>query len=139
MKKMILVFVSIMAIAISCKEEKKAKKEIIQMEKVIATHNKLMQQMSIIGSLVSRLSKNTDSTKVSATHTQAKKRLEDSHKDMMDWMKGFNNRFDYDEIINGKILSVEKKKWLNEEETKVDVLQEQIISSIKNAQRLLRL
>ena len=103
----------------------------------MAAHDELMPQMSVISSLVGKLNKNTDSTNVNATHTQAKKRLQESHKAMMDWMKGFGDRFDSDEILNGKALSTEKKKWLNEEEVKVDVLREQIISSIKNAQQLL--
>jgi hypothetical protein len=56
---------------------------------------------------------------------------------MMDWMKGFGNRFESDEILNGKELTEQKQIWLDEEEEKVKVLRKQINSSIENAQKIL--
>ncbi|CAN0593892.1 unnamed protein product [Ectocarpus sp. 12 AP-2014] len=56
---------------------------------------------------------------------------------MMDWMQGFGDRFDADEILNGKDLTDEKKKWLLEEEEKVKQVKENINSSIANAEKIL--
>ena len=52
-------------------------------------------------------------------------------------MQGFGNRFDSEEILNGKTLSEEKKQWLNEEEEKVKIVKEKINTSITNAEALL--
>ena len=55
---------------------------------------------------------------------------------MMDWMQGFGNRFDSDEILNGKELIEQKLIWLDEEEEKVKALREQINGSIENAEKI---
>jgi hypothetical protein len=55
----------------------------------------------------------------------------------MDWMKEFGDRFNHDEIMNGKELSVEKQQLLDEEEEKVKVVKEKINGSIERAQALL--
>ena len=65
------------------------------------------------------------------------KDLQRANKSMMDWMMGFGDRFDSDEILNGKELTAEKQAWLNEEEEKVVALKEQINSSIEKAEALL--
>ena len=52
-------------------------------------------------------------------------------------MKGFGERFDHEEIMNGKELTAEKKEWLLEEEVKVNELKEQINNSIAKAERML--
>jgi hypothetical protein len=52
-------------------------------------------------------------------------------------MQGFGNRFDSEEIMNGKELSDEKKQWLREEEEKVQQVKENINSSIKRAEEIL--
>jgi hypothetical protein len=56
---------------------------------------------------------------------------------MMDWMQDFGNRFDPDEIMNGKELGQQKQLWLDEEEEKVKALRIQINNSIENAKALL--
>jgi len=55
----------------------------------------------------------------------------------MNWMKGFGDRFDSEEILEGKALTSEKQKWLNEEEVKVKAVKEQINTSIEKAEMLL--
>ncbi|MFK5972839.1 MAG: hypothetical protein QM485_06115 [Flavobacteriaceae bacterium] len=122
---------------ISCKEEKK-EKENTQMKLVMAIHDEVMPKMSTLGSMVKELSDKEDSTEIGIEHKQAREGLQASHKSMMDWMQGFGNRFDSDEILNGKALSEEKQKWLNEEEGKIRALREQINTSIENAKLLLK-
>ena len=65
------------------------------------------------------------------------KDLQIAYKAMMDWMNGFGDRFDSDEILNGKELTPQKQEWLNEEEEKVNALKKQINSSIERAEALL--
>jgi len=43
-----------------------------------------------------------------------------------------------DEILNGKVLTPQKKEWLNEEEEKVNALKEEINTSIDKAEALLQ-
>ena len=66
------------------------------------------------------------------------KDLQKANESMMDWMKGFGDRFTSDEILNGGELTEEKQMWLNEEEKKVIALREQINMSIENAEKLLK-
>ena len=64
--------------------------------------------------------------------------LQDAHKTMMEWMKGFGEHFDSDEILNGKELSPEKQIQLDKEEEKVKIVKEKITTSIANAEALLK-
>lgn len=133
-KIILLVTIPLIILASSCKEDK----ENIQMKEVMAIHDKVMPKMSQLGSLVGELNdKEKDSTDLRIQYEQARKDLQDANKSMMDWMQNFGNRFDHDEILNGKELSEQKKQWLDEEEEKVKALQEEINSSIENAKKLL--
>ncbi len=131
--KILLVF---LLLATSC-QEKKEEKETTQMEMVIAIHDEVMPKMSTISKLVSELKPIVDSTGTENEYAESMKELQEAHKSMMDWMRGFGDRFDYDEIQNGKELSPEKQEWLDEEEVKVKALRDQINSSIANAETLL--
>ncbi|MEL6917986.1 MAG: hypothetical protein AAFO99_09670 [Bacteroidota bacterium] len=66
------------------------------------------------------------------------KDLQDANKAMMDWMVNFGDRFDSDEILNGKALNSEKQQWLNEEEKKIMEVRDQINGSIEKAKTLLK-
>ena len=139
-------FFSILAVAllissISCKDEKKeaAKASAEQMKKVMAIHDEVMPKMSAMGSIVGELSSKEDSTEIGLQYKAARRDLQDAHKAMMDWMQGFGNRFDSDEILNGKELTEQKQIWLDEEEEKVKALREQINSSIEKAEKILEL
>ena len=109
-----------------------------QMKKVMAIHDEVMPKMSKIGHLVGQLKAKVDSTATGMEYNKGMKDLQDAHKSMMDWMRGFGDRFNSDEIMNGKALTPEKQEWLNEEEEKVNVVKEKINSSIANAQTLLK-
>ena len=108
-----------------------------KMEEVMAIHDEVMPEMSTIGKLVAELKPKADSTEMGVKYSAAMTDLQDAYKSMMDWMKGFGDRFDSDEILNGKELSDQKKIWLEEEEEKVKALREQIYSSIDQAEQLL--
>jgi len=137
MKKYLFSFLVVCLILTSCKEEKSADSS--QMKQVMAIHDEVMPKMGTIGKMVGELSElENDSTVNVKSYQEARKDLQDAHKSMMDWMKGFGDRFDPDEILNGKELTKEKQKWLDQEEEKVNALKDQINQSIENAEKLLK-
>lgn len=130
-------FSVILFLSISCKEEKKDTEKPTQMKKVMAIHDEVMPKMGKIGRLVGKLKSKIDTTATGIEHEKAMKKLQDANNSMMSWMQGFGNRFNSDEIMDGKELTSEKKEWLNEEEEKVKIVKEKINSSIANAESLL--
>jgi hypothetical protein len=133
-KKLILILSVVITVAYSCKDEKRDNS---QMKGVMAIHDEVMPKMGTIGKLVSQLDEKITNDASSENYVAAREDLKAAHKAMMDWMKGFGDRFDGDEILNGKALTEEKQKWLDEEEDKVKALRDQINSSIKKAEALL--
>ncbi len=136
-KYMLLTF--ILLSAFSCKEDKKkdAPSGDNQMKEVMAIHDEVMPKMGNIGKLVATLKSEVDSTAQGIEYEKAMIDLQEGNKAMMDWMQGFGDRFDSDEIMKGKMLSEEKKQWLNEEEDKIKAVRDQINSGIENAEKLL--
>ncbi|WP_076453437.1 hypothetical protein [Zobellia uliginosa] len=135
MKKIIMALViACTVIAVSCK----SKEESNQMKTVMAIHDDVMPEMGKIGKLVGELSSKEDSTEIGLEYKKARKDLQAAHKSMMDWMQNFGSRFTSDEILNGAALSKEKQAWLNEEETNIEKVRDQINGSIKNAEELLK-
>ncbi len=138
MKNTVILFISVLIISlISCKQEKKEDEKLTQMQEVMAVHDEVMPKMSTINSLIEKLNAKVDTTETGLKYSKAAEDLKSANKTMMDWMVGFGEKFDSDEIMKGKALTDEKKKWLDEEEKKVYALKEQINSSIKNAETLL--
>jgi hypothetical protein len=123
---------------ISCKESKKTPEGASQMEKVMAIHDEVMPQMGVMGKLVGELKKKEDSTEIGQKYKSAREALQTANKSMMVWMREFGNRFDSDEILNGKELTDQKRQWLEEEEQKVQALKKEITSSIEQAKALLK-
>lgn len=123
---------------ISCKEKEKKSESLTQMKEVMAIHDEVMPKMGTISKLVAELKPKVDSTEAGISYDIAMKDLQAAHKSMMDWMKGFGDRFTSDEILNGAELTEQKQEWLNEEEEKVKALKIQINSSIENAEKLLQ-
>ncbi|WP_281541512.1 hypothetical protein [Maribacter aestuarii] len=121
----------------SCKEEKKVEEGPTQMEQVMAIHDEVMPKMGKLGKLVSQLKPMADSLGDESAQAKAMRDLQQANESMMDWMKDFGDRFDSDEILEGKELSAEKQKWLDEEEEKVKKVKEEINSSIAQAEALL--
>jgi len=120
----------------SCKETKKAK-EPSKMENVMSIHDEVMPKMGTLGKLVGQLKPMADSLGVESAEAKAMTDLQEANRSMMDWMQGFGDRFDADEIMNGKELTDEKKEWLKEEEEKVQQVKENINSSIERAEEIL--
>lgn len=125
---------------VSCKQEKKSTEDQAptQMETVMAIHDEVMPKMGKIGRLVGELKSKVDTTAQGMAYEKAMKDLQDANKGMMEWMQGFGNRFDSDEIMKGKELSPEKQQWLDEEEAKMKAVKEKINSSIEKAEALLK-
>ncbi|MGB3152720.1 MAG: hypothetical protein WBB27_18840 [Maribacter sp.] len=137
-KKFLLpIFTLTLVLFISCKEEKKVEEGPTQMEQVMAIHDEVMPKMGKLGKLVGQLKPMADSLGAESPHAKAMLDLQKANESMMDWMRGFGDRFDSDEILEGKILSPEKQKWLDEEEEKVKAVKEQINTSISQAEALL--
>ncbi|NNJ88081.1 MAG: hypothetical protein HKP53_01655 [Eudoraea sp.] len=131
------VILSLFLIFVSCKSEPKKEEGPSQMEEVMAIHDEVMPKMGNISSLIADLKPKVDSTEAGKEYLKAMQDLQGAHRSMMDWMKGFGERFDHEEIMNGKELNAEKQAWLLEEEVKVKELREQINTSIANAERVL--
>lgn len=136
MKKTILLL-TLIFVAVACKEKKAATDDMTQMQEVMAIHDEVMPKMGKLGKLVAELKTKVDTTETGQRYEAAMKDLQAAHKSMMDWMQGFGERFDSDEILNGKELTPQKQQWLDEEEEKVKALREQINSSIERAEALL--
>ena len=135
-----ILYIATIAIFISftsCKESKKTETETSKMSEVMAIHDEVMPKMGTLGKLVGQLKPMADSLGVESVEFKAMKDLQEANRSMMDWMQGFGDRFDADEILNGNDLSDEKKKWLLEEEEKVKQVKENINSSIANAEKIL--
>jgi|SRR6056297_1290221 len=128
---------TVLFLSFSCKEEKKAPEGPTQMKKVMAIHDEVMPKMGTIGKLVGELKPKVDSTETGKQYEVAMKDLQAANTAMMDWMKEFGDRFDHEEILEGKELSAEKQQWLDEEEEKVKVVKEKINGSIARAEALL--
>jgi hypothetical protein len=138
MKKLFSILIcTVLFLSFSCKEEKKAPDGSTQMKKVMAIHDEVMPKMGTIGKLVGELKPKVDSTETGKQYEVAMKDLQAANTAMMDWMKEFGDRFDHEEILEGKELSAEKQQWLDEEEEKVKVVKEKINGSIARAEALL--
>lgn len=133
--KTILFLTLLTTLSYSCKEKKL---ETSQMKEVLAIHDEVMPKMGTIGRLISELDERIAENDTVEQYIAARQGLKDAHKSMMDWMKNFGDRFDGDEIMKGKLLTEEKQLWLDEEDTKVKALRDQINSSIKKAETLLK-
>lgn len=138
MKKVFSILIcTVLFLSFSCKEEKKAPEGPSQMEEVMAIHDEVMPKMGTIGKLVGDLKAKVDTTEMGQKYEAAMKDLQDANMVMMDWMKDFGDRFDHEEILEGKELTKEKQQWLDEEEKKVKEVKEKINGSIARAEALL--
>ncbi len=141
MKNLVYLFVgAILCTITACKDAKKGteKEGPTQMEQVMATHDEVMPKMSAINRLITELEAKIDTTEQGLAYEKAANDLKDANKSMMDWMQGFGNRFDSDEIMKGKELNEEKQLWLDEEAKKVNEVKKKINGSIERAETLLK-
>ncbi|PRX56609.1 hypothetical protein [Flagellimonas meridianipacifica] len=136
--KQIIILALLVVFTMSCKEKKETPEGPTQMEEVMAIHDEVMPKMGKLGKMVGELKSKVDTTEAGQQYQAAMKDLQDANKAMMDWMMNFGNRFDSDEILEGKALTEQKQVWLNEEEEKVKALREQINQSLEKAEALLK-
>ncbi|MGD1944775.1 MAG: hypothetical protein ACFB0A_00570 [Croceivirga sp.] len=126
----------LITVLFSCKQEKKESDGQTRMQQVMAIHDEVMPKMGTLAKYTAELKAKVDTTEMGLQYEAAMKDLQNANSAMMDWMMAFGERFDSEEILNGKALTAQKLEWLNEEQEKVKVLQEQINSSIDRAQEL---
>ena len=138
MKYLFFTILILLTITNSCKKSASQATEMTQMERVIAVHDDVMPKMGKIGQLINALESKTDSMDTGNPYNAAQNDLKEAYAYMMDWMKGFGERFDSDETLEGKMLSNEKKIWLTEEEGKVNLMKKMVLLSINNAETLLK-
>lgn len=132
----ILIPFLILCLVYSCKEEKKSD-AISQMKQVIKIHDEVMPKMGTMANLAGQLSSREDSTEIGMRYKAARKDLQAARDSMMAWMQDLGNKFDTDEIMNGKELSDQKQIWLNEEEQRIKAVRDHINLSIEKAENLL--
>lgn len=135
--KNIILSVLVIVLFSSCKQEKKTIEGPSQMDQVMAIHDEVMPKMSELAKLTAELKAKVDTTEMGKQYEAAMKDLQAANSSMMDWMRNFGDRFDAEEILNGKELTAQKQEWLKEEEIKVKELQEQFESGIAKAKELL--
>ncbi|WP_445381047.1 hypothetical protein [Robiginitalea sp. IMCC43444] len=126
-------------VTLGCKPEQKENTTSKQMQRVMAIHDSVMPKMKTIGKLVGQLKPLADSSQQGIAYQLAMKDLQEANTAMMDWMKGFGDRFKFEEIHKGKELTAEKEAWLEEEEVKVKVMRDKVNSSIERAETLLKI
>ena len=136
MKNVIAILFLVAVFCIGCKDAKK-EEELTQMEQVMAIHDEVMPKMGRLGELVGQLKEKVDTTEVGKQYEATMLDLQKANEDMMQWMMGFGDRFDSEEILEGKPLTNQKKAWLDEEEVKVQEVKKRINSSIEKAEALL--
>lgn len=135
--KQITILALLVVFTLSCKEKKETPEGPTQMEQVMAIHDEVMPKMGKLGKMVGELKSKVDTTEMGQKYQLAMKDLQDANKAMMDWMMNFGDRFDSEEILEGKELTEQKQIWLDEEEVKVNDLRDQINQSIAKAEALL--
>lgn len=132
----LIALLSVGLLSLGCKGET-SPSESNKMAEVIAVHDEVMPKMSEIGKLVALLKPMADSSETGLPYLKAMRDLQDAHAAMMDWMKGFGDRFDYEEVMEGKPLSPEKIALLKDEEVKVKAMRDLVLQSIKSAEKIL--
>ena len=132
----LIALLSVGLLSLGCKGETPPS-ESNKMAEVIAVHDEVMPKMSEIGKLVAQLKPMADSSETGLPYLKAMRDLQDAHAAMMDWMKGFGDRFDYEEVMEGKPLSPEKIAILKDEEVKVKAMRDLVLQSINSAEKIL--
>jgi len=106
------------------------------MEGVMAVHDEVMPKMGEISMLIDALKAEADKNPDSP-QANAMKKLQESHKAMMDWMREFGDAFTSDEILKGAALSEEKKELLRLEAERIESVKTLMLESIAEGKQLL--
>jgi uncharacterized protein (DUF3084 family) len=113
-----------------------------KMEKTIAIHDSVMPKMGEMSNLMKKLEQKKDSLSETKEVQAAKQDLEQSHDQMMTWMKDLSNTFTAEQINQGiktrDVDSLKKAlKELDKLKNEAESMQRKINSSIEQAEELL--
>lgn len=108
-----------------------------EMQQVMEKHDEVMEKMPELVKLINNLQTVAQNSEDKAKYELAIEDLRGANKSMMNWMVGFGERFDADEMMKGKELTTQKKEWLLEEKIKVVALEEEIDSTMEKSKNLL--
>ena len=106
------------------------------MEAVMAIHDEVMPKMGEISMLIDALKAEAEQEPESPQAVSMKK-LQESHKAMMDWMREFGDAFTSDEILKGAALSEEKKERLRIEAERIAEVKRLMLESIAEGKQIL--
>lgn len=106
------------------------------MEGVLAVHDEVMPKMGEISMMIDALKEHADKNPDSP-QANAMRKLQESHKAMMAWMREFGDAFTSDEILKGAALSEEKKERLRLEAERIETVKKLMLESIAEGQKLL--
>ena len=102
----------------------------------MAVHDEVMPKMGEISMLIDALKAEADKNPDSP-QANIMKKLQESHKAMMDWMREFGDAFTSDEILKGAALSEEKKERLRLEAERIESVKTLMLESIAEGKQLL--
>ena len=138
MKSTIPLFLFVLLMFASCGEQKKNAKEELY-DKVMAVHDEIMPKMGAIMKYKKQLNEKIDQLIEEGADANADKiaelkvavaDLDNSHKEMMNWMHGFDPDFE------GKVKE-DVMKYLKDQENKIKSVANITNNALKNAEELL--
>ena len=94
----------------SSAKQQDSEKEPTKMEQVMASHDEVMDEMPKLAKLMNKLQTKADASYDKTKYKKAIADLKSANKSMMNWMTGFGERFEADEMMKGKALSEQKQK-----------------------------
>ncbi len=109
-----------------------------QMQKVVKTHDLIMEKMPKLVQLTTKLKPYANTSKNAKKYQTVIQNLKSSNQSMMNWMQDFGKRFTADEMFKEKALSKQKLVWIAEENVKIQALSKQVDCSIAMAEELLQ-
>lgn len=139
--KTIIASISILFLLISCTKTSEKEKEFdALMQEVITIHDDVMPKMGTINELVTKLEAKKDTTTSGQAYGEAQVELKEAHDLMMEWMADFSDKFPHGEEVTSDDMELfeSKFKQLQEEKVEVVMMQDQVNTSISNAQALLK-
>lgn len=111
--------------------------ETSQMQQVMEKHDQVMDKMPELVRLINSLQTAAQNSEDKAKYELAIEDLKASNTSMQNWMIGFGERFDADEMMKGKELTPQKQEWLKEEQIKILALGKEIDRVMKKTGLLL--
>jgi len=127
-----------LALLVGCSDQKKSAVDELK-DNVMAVHDEVMPKMGDIMKYKKQLNNRIDELVDDGAEENAEKiaelkkavdNLDNSHKDMMNWMHQFNSNFD--DMVEDEIM-----KYLNEQMKKIENVANTTNAALKNAEEIL--